>query len=182
MSTTLPIDPAWQREWAEACAAPQPSRESRAQAAMLEFKLGRETYALPVADVSAAAERGRIVALPGRRDRLVCGLFHLDGQLILAADLRRLLRPAELPSHEQQAGQGRFPRMLILGQGAETFAVAVDDVPGTFRLPSSPLQPLPLTASTRIASLASGVLRREGGHLTVLDGAQLLAALAQDLK
>lgn len=181
MSTNLPIDPAWQREWADAYAVPQAPRESRAQASMLEFKLGRETYALPVSHVSAAAERGTIVALPDRRDRLVCGLFHLDGQLILAADLRRLLRPAELPAHEQ-VGQGRFPRMLVLGQGSETFAVAVDDVPGTFRLPSSPLQPLPLTASTRIASLASGVLRRERGHLTVLDGAQLLAALAQDLK
>jgi chemotaxis signal transduction protein len=181
MSTTAGIDPAWQREWADAYAMPQPPRESRAQASMLEFKLGRETYALPVSDVCAAAERGTIVALPGRRDRLVCGLFHLDGQLILAADLRRLLRPAELPSHEH-GDQGRFPRMLVLGQGAETFAVAVDDVPGTFRLPSSPLQPLPLTASTRIASLARGVLRRDQGHLTVLDGAQLLAALAQDLK
>jgi chemotaxis signal transduction protein len=181
MSTTMPIDPAWQREWADAYATPQAARESRSQASMLEFKLGRETFALPVADVSAAAERSTIVALPGRRDRLVCGLFHLDGQLILVADLRRLLRPAEMPAHEQ-AGQGRFPRTLILGQGAETFAVAVDDVPGTFRLPSSPLQPLPLTASTRIAALARGVLRRERDHLTVLDGAQLLAALAQDLK
>jgi chemotaxis signal transduction protein len=181
MSTTTPIDPAWQREWASAYAAPLAPRESRAQAAMLEFKLGRETYALPVADVSAATERGTIVALPGRRERLVCGLFHLDGQLILAADLRRLLRPAELPPHEQ-GGHGRFPRMLILGQGADTFAVAVDDVPGTFRLPSSPLQAIPLTASARTAGLACGMLRRESGHLTVLDGTQLLATLAQDLR
>jgi chemotaxis-related protein WspD len=175
------IDPAWQAEWTAAAAAPLPVRETGAQASLLEFRLGREAYALPVRDVGAASELAPIVALPGRRERVVFGLFHLDGQLLLAADLARLLQPAQAPAAARAEGN-RFPRVLILGHGGDSFAAVVDDVPGTFRQATDALGAIPVTAPAGTAAIARGLCRRGDRTITVLDGDKLLAALAQDLK
>lgn len=173
------LDPRWHQEWAAHYAAPAVERPARGEELMLRFRLGRETYALPVARVAAAVDAGVVVPLPGRRERIVHGLFHADGQLLLAADLRRLLRPAEWPG--DRPAPGGFARMLVLGQPPDTFVVAVDDVPGSFRLKPDLLQPVPHGTAATLAGLARGVLREGGEALTVLDGDCLLAALAADL-
>lgn len=173
-----PLDPAWRAEWATRYAAAAPLRAARGEELMLRLCLGREAYALSARQVDAAAAAGTAVALPGRRGRLVHGLFQVDGQLLLAADLRRLLHPVEWG---KEPPGGRIPRMLVLGQGAAGFVCAVDDVPGSFRLNPELLQPMPHSAAATIAALARGVLREGDRVLTVLDADKLLAALAADL-
>jgi chemotaxis-related protein WspD len=173
-----PLDPVWQENWAGHYALPAQPPAVRGEELMLRVTLGRESYALAAADVGTAIEAGPVTALPGRRDRLVHGLFQVDGQLLLAADLRRLLRPAELTGH---AAGVRFARMLVLGHGPEAFVVEVDDVPGTFRLKREQLQPLPHGAEPTVMALARGVLRHGDEALTVLDGRKVIAALTADL-
>lgn len=175
------IDRAWQQEWADQYAQPLPAREARGQTMLLPFMLGRETFAVAARDVSAATEAGQPVALPGRRGRVVWGLLHVESQLVLAADLKRLLQPAPLKA-DAEIPRGRFARVLIFGHGLETFAAAVDDVPGCFRLDPASLSPMPVTAPAATVALALGQLRHEGVQMTVLDGARLHAALTDDLR
>jgi len=92
----------------------------------LAFKLGNETYALPLAGVQEILKPPRITRVP-RSSYEVLGIVSVRGRVTTVIDLRRRLRLAEGPLDKNT-------RVLLVDAGDEILGMLVDSVMQVYRL------------------------------------------------
>ena len=97
----------------------------------------------------------------------IAGSLNLRGRIVTAIDLRRRLN---LPSRE--AGQKRMS--VVAEQGAELYALLVDQVSEVMSLDVSLLERNPPTLERNWALFSNGIYRLDGRLLVILDVARLL--------
>lgn len=117
-----------------------------------------------VRDVLAAQSITRVpLAAPE-----IAGNLNLRGRIVTAIDLRRRLR---LPP----AGGAETPMSVVTEQGAELYALLVDQVSEVVSLPARLMERTPPTLSGGWAEFSAGVYRSTERLLVVLDMDRLLA-------
>jgi purine-binding chemotaxis protein CheW len=92
----------------------------------LAFKLGLETYALPLAGVQEILKPPRITRVP-RAAHEILGIVSVRGRVTTVIDLRRKLRVPESPLDKNT-------RVLLVEAGDEVMGVLVDAVLQVYRL------------------------------------------------
>lgn len=92
----------------------------------LAFKLGGETYALPLAGVQEILKPPRITRVP-RASHEILGIVSVRGRVTTVIDLRRRLRVPEMPLDKNT-------RVLLVEAGDEVLGVLVDAVLQVYRL------------------------------------------------
>lgn len=150
------------------------------------------THPTPAADPSAGTERiyvtlhvaGQLCGVPleGVRDVLaaraitriplaapeIAGNLNLRGRIVTAIDLHRRLRLP--PAVEVDA-----PMSVVIEQGAELYALLVDQVSEVVSLPARLMERTPPTLSGGWAEFSTGVYQLTERLLVVLDMDRLLA-------
>lgn len=92
----------------------------------LAFKLGSETYALPLAGVQEILKPPRITGVP-RSSYEVLGIISVRGRVTTVIDLRRRLKLHEGPLDKNS-------RVLLVDAGEEILGMLVDAVLQVYRL------------------------------------------------
>jgi purine-binding chemotaxis protein CheW len=92
----------------------------------LAFKLGVETYALPLAGVQEILKPPRITRVP-RASHEILGIVSVRGRVTTVIDLRRRLRVPEGPLDKNT-------RVLLVEAGNEVLGMLVDAVLQVYRL------------------------------------------------
>ena len=116
----------------------------------VRVRVGNEQYALPVEHVHRVVELGEPTPVPGAAEG-VLGLRNLDGEILPAFDLARVL---------QIERDGRAGRLVVAEHGGRRAAFAVDEVidVGELAEPMQESESPYLQASTVIDDALVGVL------------------------
>jgi chemotaxis-related protein WspD len=149
---------------------------------LLLFRIGDEVAALPVRHLRRVTPLARPSPIPNRSGRVVRGLCNIRGEIVLCADLHRLLglhERAASVTPPDDAGESR--RMVVIGSAENSWAFEVDALlgvesadPATFRVP-------PVTVAYSLADFTMGVTEMSGRCVTILDGERLLAGFGAGL-
>lgn len=138
----------------------------------LLFQIGEEIAALPAMTLRRVTPTARVIPIPHRSTPVLRGMCNIRGELVLCANLHRLLG---LPSRDEAAEAAETSRMVIIGPAENSWAFEVDALrgienadPHTFRKP-------PVTVGRSIADFTLGVTEFGEISVTVLDGDRILA-------
>jgi chemotaxis signal transduction protein len=141
----------------------------------LIFRIGRETAALPARLLRRVTPAVPVVPIPHRSSNVLRGMCNIRGELVLCADLRRLL---DLPDRgEEPPGGDDSRRMIVIGPAHDCWALEVDGLAGVERLDPASLRPPPVTVAYALRSFTAGVGEIDGRCVTVLDGDRILAGI-----
>jgi purine-binding chemotaxis protein CheW len=128
----------------------------------VRVRVGRELYALPVANVLEVAELGEVTAVPGA-GRSVLGIRNLNGQVLPIFDLACVFGIAR---------EGVSPRVVVAELDGQRAGLAVDEVTDVGELGSQ-------RESADVEYLTEAVV--EAGSLVgVVDVEQVFAALGRE--
>lgn len=134
---------------------------------VVEFALGDQRYALPIAVVQEIQQIVAFSEVPGGGMGVV-GMINLRGEVIPAVDLRRVIG---LPVAEYTLDT---PMIVCRVQG-KLVALVVDSVEDVVELPEDCVQPAPPVHA--LASKMLGVARLSDGLVYVLDLEPLLGSV-----
>ncbi len=171
-----PVSAADLAEGADLAARPAEARSAAAMGLLL-FGIGRETAALPASMLRGVTPAARVVPIPHRSSGVLRGMCNIRGELVLCADLHRLLG---LPARSDDAPAAEAPgarRMIVIGPAHDCWAFEVDTLVGIARIDPASLRPPPVTVKHAIGSFTSGVTEIDGTCVTVLDGDRILAGI-----
>lgn len=136
--------------------------ESRIEG-FVTVRLGDAMFGAPVLkvqDVVAEAPLNRVPQAPPE----VAGVLNLRGRIVTAIDMRRRLG---LPPRD--GPQERTGVSVIVEQGAELYALVVDDVGDVVWMAEAEREAPPVTLSAHWRALIAGLHRRDDMLLLVLD-------------
>lgn len=154
----------------------EPAERAMEQPTSLLFmRLGRERLAVPAAAVSRVARLTATRRIPHRQAPVVAGLCAVDGRLVLAAHLDRLLGLADAPADVPGA------RFVVLEDGRGPWAVRVDEVEGVRTEDAASFVEPPPTLGRNIDHFTRAILPLQDGAVAVLDEEAILSALARSL-
>jgi purine-binding chemotaxis protein CheW len=150
-----------------------PARRAHAQdrgpvTEYLAFRLGGETYALPLADVREILTLSPITYVP-RAAREVLGIVSVRGQLVTVIDARVRLGLEAAPATK------RTRILLCPSATIEMMGLYVDEVLQVYRLAEVEVEPVANVLGGNIAEHVTGIGRRDGTMLVLLSLPHLLA-------
>lgn len=154
--------------------------ESRAggSVGVLIFRLAGETLAVPAKALRRVTTPTPVSPIPHRSTGLLRGLCAIRGELILCADLRRLLGLPGQDDAPRPAHTDADPRrMVVIGPAEGSWVFEVEALVGVERIDPARLVPAPVTVEKAIGGFVLGLADLETGRVTVLDAARLLAGL-----
>jgi chemotaxis signal transduction protein len=140
---------------------------------LLVFQLCGQLFAVAAKSVSKVTHAVPVHRIPHRTNALIRGLCHVDGDLLLCADLKNLLEIGSPVSESTQrasdppALEGR--RMIVLQEQARLWTVEVDAVEGVLAVIPEDLQTPPLTVDSRTGHFTANVVRQHNQLVAVLD-------------
>jgi purine-binding chemotaxis protein CheW len=136
----------------------------------VSFRLGRQQYAFPLANVERALRMVAVTPVP-QAPPWVAGVLNLHGQVVPVVDLRQQLGH---PVREFQPDD----RLLVVSAWDRTMVLVVDQVGQVLTMPAAQVTSSaePLSRSRPL----SAVIREGEDLILVLDAARLLPADAAD--
>lgn len=143
--------------------------------ALMVFRIGAESLALPLPLLQEVTTPFGIHSVPHRSNGCFLGLVNIRGEILLAASLRPLLG---LPPAEGPLPAGS--RMAVTAPGEEQWVIAIDEVLGIHLCDPEELQPPPVVHSTA-AALTEGLFAWKGRQVALLNGARLLQGLRRQV-
>jgi purine-binding chemotaxis protein CheW len=136
----------------------------------LSFRLGEETYALPLRNLDEILPLPTVSPVPFTPPHLLGVVAHRGGVLPVV-DVRPVLG---IEAGEEAAEGGR---LLVVVHGAEKLGVLAEAVAQIVKLSEDALTPPPETLEAGRAAYLRGTAESEGGPLVVLDIPALFEAL-----
>lgn len=134
------------------------------------FGLGSESLALPASVVRRVTPFAPPVRIPHRSSGVLRGVCNVRGDLVLCADLRRLLGMAARAEETTDA-----LRTMVIGPASAAWAFEVDALHGIGRIDPGALASAPLTVEHALGAFVLGLAEVEHRPVTVLDGERVLA-------
>ena len=128
----------------------------------LAFRLGSDTYAVPVATIREIVRPPPIAPVP-RAPHAVIGIMSGRGRVVTVLDARKKLRLPEGPL-------GGRARILVTETGTERIGLLVDEVLMVYRLAESEIERTAPSMGSDVADYIAGVARPTetrfdaGGH------------------
>jgi len=157
------------RSAADDAALPADTGE-RGRIGIVLFGLEGETLALPANFVRRVTPFAPAVRIPHRSSGVLRGVCNVRGELVLCADLRRLLGLAPRETEDSDA-----LRTMVIGPASASWAFEVDALHGIGRINPDALAAAPLTVEHSLGAFVIGLTEVEGRAVTVLDGERILA-------
>ena len=123
------------------------------------FRVGRETYGVPITALHEIVRVPEITAVPDAPD-YVEGVINLRGKIVSVIDLRkRFGQPA--PSHQRQN------RILVVEHKGRLSGMIVDGASEVLKIPKSDIEPAPLVIEQCGLDCVTG-LAKYNGRLIIL--------------
>lgn len=149
---------------------------------LLIFRIGEESAALPAERLRRVTPLARPSPVPNRTSRVLRGICNIRGEIVLCADLHRLLGlPSRVEPVVPQEPSADRRRMIVVGPPDNSWAFEVDALlgiesvdPATFRAP-------PVTVEYSLGEYTLGVTDVGGRCVTVLDCERLLVGFKAGL-
>ncbi|MBQ6534201.1 MAG: chemotaxis protein CheW [Opitutales bacterium] len=152
------------KSWIDSSYNPS-AKVSGGGAAYFVFKCGGALFALPPSAVAELSTFRMIHKIPFRRGGAVVGLVNIDGELVVAADLRRLF---------PNIGESDKPRCIVVCSSEQgKFAFAADYARGAAEPDEGTLAP----AESGDGVCASGSFKLAGERVVVIDFEMLSSAV-----
>jgi purine-binding chemotaxis protein CheW len=132
----------------------------------LAFRLGTDTYAVPIGEVREILKLPPVTEVP-RAPSDVLGVVSVRGLLVTVIDLKRRLRvaPADITK------KGRI--LLVMGADNEVIGLYVDEVLQVYRLAETEVE-VSGNALGKLGDYVVGIGRPEGALLILVDLAPIL--------
>jgi purine-binding chemotaxis protein CheW len=132
----------------------------------LAFRLGTDTYAVPIGEVREILKLPPVTEVP-RAPNDVLGVVSVRGLLVTVIDLKRRLRvaPADITK------KGRI--LLVMGAANEVIGLYVDEVLQVYRLAEAEVE-VSGNALGKLGDYVVGIGRPEGALLILVDLAPIL--------
>lgn len=141
---------------------------------LLLFRIGDESAALPAAALRRVTPIARTVPIPHRSSGVLRGLSNIRGELVLCADLRRLLGlPASSAAPPAASSDQR--RMVVIGPADNSWVFEVDALIGVESVDPAAIRPPPVTVEYSLGAFTTGVTEIDSRPVTVLDPERILA-------
>jgi len=133
---------------------------------VIEFRVGQEFYALPIAQVREVRRFEPVTPMP-ESPAFMAGVLHLRGQVLAVMDLAHRLG-------KKSADYGDKTRILIVRLSETWMGLIVDEVQGVITMSKKAFQ-VPPAASTHPSSAkyVSAVFQAEERLVLLLDAAAL---------
>jgi purine-binding chemotaxis protein CheW len=155
----------------------QPRRGSKVRGPRVEylaFRLGSDTYAVPIGEVREILKLPPVTEVP-RAPGDVMGVVSVRGLLVTVVDLKQRLRvsPAEITK------KGRI--LLVMGAENEILGLYVDEVLQVYRLAETEVEVAGNVLGGKLGDYVVGIGRPEGALLILIDLGPILGRIdAQD--
>jgi purine-binding chemotaxis protein CheW len=131
------------------------------------FKVGRETYGVPITSLHEIVRVPEITAVPDAPEYLE-GVINLRGKIVSVMDLRKRFG-------EKQANIKKQNRILVVEHGGRLAGLIVDSASEVLKIPSDAVEAPPAAFQEGGLNCVTG-LGKVGGRLVVLlDMSKLLA-------
>lgn len=131
------------------------------------FKVGRETYGVPITSLHEIVRVPEITAVPDAPDYLE-GVINLRGKIVSVMDLRKRFG-------EKQAALKKQNRILVVEHSGRLAGLIVDSASEVLKIPSDAVEAPPAVFQEGGLNCVTG-LGKVGGRLVVLlDMSKLLA-------
>ncbi|HTZ97405.1 MAG TPA: chemotaxis protein CheW [Terriglobales bacterium] len=130
------------------------------------FKIGRETYGVPITSLHEIVRVPEITAVPDAPE-YVEGVINLRGKIVSVMDLRKRLG-------EKQVTPSRRNRILVLEHRGKLNGLIVDSASEVLKIPSSDVEPSPTDLLEGGLKCVTGLGKYKGRLIVLLDMARVL--------
>ena len=132
------------------------------------FRVGRETYGVPITALHEIVRVPEITAVPDAHDYLE-GVINLRGKIVSVVDLRKRFgqRSTELD---------RRSRILVVEHGGRLVGMIVDSASEVLKIPESEIESAPAMMQEGGLDCVTGLGKYQGRLIILLDIGKILAA------
>jgi purine-binding chemotaxis protein CheW len=130
------------------------------------FKVGRETYGVPITSLHEIVRVPEITAVPDAPDYME-GVINLRGKIVSVIDLRKRFG-------EPQTALNRRNRILVVEHGGRLCGLIVDSASEVIKIPTAEIEPAPATLQEGGLNCVTGLGKYRGRLIVLLDMAKLL--------
>jgi len=138
------------------------------------FRVGRETYGVPIKLILEIVRVPEITAVPDAPDHIE-GVINLRGKIVSIIDLRKRFR-------EKQITHTRHNRILIMELGGRLAGLVVDGASEVMKIPATDIEPPPAGFQDSGLQCVTGVAKYGGRLVVLLDITKLLQREVQGLQ
>jgi len=131
------------------------------------FKVGRETYGVPITSLHEIVRVPEITAVPDAPDYLE-GVINLRGKIVSVMDLRKRFG-------ERHATLGKQNRILVVEHSGRLAGLIVDSASEVLKIPSEAVEPPPAVFQEGGLNCVTGLGKVAGRLVVLLDMSKLLA-------
>jgi len=133
---------------------------------LVGFRVGRETYAVPIAMVREIVRALEITPVPDAPAH-VEGVVNLRGRIIPVIDLRKRFREAEIVA-------GKKNRILVVEAAGRVAGLLVDAASEVLKIPRSAIEPPPEVLQQEGLDYITGMGKRDGRLIVLVDLEKLM--------
>jgi len=130
------------------------------------FKVGRETFGVPITSLHEIVRVPEITAVPDAPD-FVEGVINLRGKIVSVLDLRKRLG-------ETQIVPSRRNRILVVEHNGRLAGLIVDSASEVLKIPAADVEPSPTEYLEGGLNCVTGLGKYHGRLIVLLDMAKLL--------
>jgi purine-binding chemotaxis protein CheW len=130
------------------------------------FRVGRETYGVPISSLHEIVRVPEITAVPDAPDYME-GVINLRGKIVSVIDLRKRFG-------EPKAALNRRNRILVVEHGGRLSGLIVDSASEVIKIPVAEIEPSPATLQDGGLNCVTGLGKYKGRLIVLLDMAKLL--------
>jgi purine-binding chemotaxis protein CheW len=130
------------------------------------FKVGRETYGVPITSLHEIVRVPEITAVPDAPDYME-GVINLRGKIVSVIDLRKRFR-------EPKTALNRRTRILVVEHGGRLSGLIVDSASEVIKIPLADVEPSPTVLQDGGLNCVTGLGKYHGRLIVLLDMAKLL--------
>jgi chemotaxis signal transduction protein len=163
--------------------AARPVDAGRGQAVrLLLFRIGEESAAIPAKQLRRVTPLARPSPIPHRSSRVLRGICNIRGEIVLCADLHRLLGlPDRAAATAPQEASADPRRMVVIGPPDNSWAFEVEALLGVENVDPASFRAPPVTVEYSLGHFTLGVTEIGGRCVTILDGERLLGGFSAGL-
>jgi purine-binding chemotaxis protein CheW len=130
------------------------------------FRVGRETYGVPITSLHEIVRVPEVTAVPDAPDYME-GVINLRGKIVSVLDLRkRLGEPANVAN--------RSNRILVVEHKGRLSGLIVDSASEVLKIPAADVEPSPTDSLAGGLSCVTGLGKYQGRLIVMLDMGKLL--------
>jgi len=130
------------------------------------FKVGRETYGVPITSLHEIVRVPEITAVPDAPDYME-GVINLRGKIVSVLDLRKRLGELSVTSSKRN-------RILVLEHKGRLSGLIVDSASEVLKIPAADIEPSPTESLDGGLKCVTGLGKYQGRLIVLLDMTRLL--------